>query len=368
MSSAAQSLIHEIESSLGSGPASQRSDVLRKVTDLFLVGAEDFTPEQTGLFDDVFFHLIQKIERSALIELSGRLAPVGFPPVNVIRRLARDGDIEIAGPILEKSAALTDSDLSEIARTMGQDHLTAIAGRKHVSEVVSGILVERGEGRVMRRVAGNAGAQFSRLTLASLLGKAGQDAELAETVAGRADIPPELFEQFVIKATEAVRQRLLETVHPSVKGRIEQVLAGVAKRISETEAPPRKPGAANARANVPNPARLRERLSQLAKARRSAETLTTFAICCDVPVAAVKNVHRQKSDEGMIILGKAAGLGWQDMKDVFEATMPDKIATREDEKALFAIFLGLSTPNAQRVVRFIRTSQKLSKDEIKKLI
>ncbi|MGZ5808313.1 MAG: DUF2336 domain-containing protein [Xanthobacteraceae bacterium] len=368
MNSAAQSLISEIETSLGGGPASQRSDVLRKVTDLFLNGADDFTTEQTGLFDDVFSHLIQKIERNALIELSGRLAPVSFPPVNVIQRLARDGDIEIAAPILEKSPILTDSDLSEIARTMGQGHLAAIAGRTHVSEVVTEILVDRGDGIVMRRVAGNAGAQFSRLTMASLLGKAGQDSELATTVAGRTDIPPELFEQFVIRATEAVRQRLLHTVHPSVRGRIEQVLTGVAKKISETEAPPRRPGASNARVVAPNPAQLREQLSRLARSNRSPETLTAFALCCDVPIASVKNIHRQKSEEGMIILGKAAGLGWQDLKDVFAATMPDKIESKDAEKALFSKFLRLSTPNAQRVVRFIRTSQKLSKDEIKKLI
>jgi hypothetical protein len=159
---------------------------------------------------------------------------------------------------------------------------------------------------VMRRVAGNAGAQFSRLTLASLLGKAGQDEDLAVTVAGRTDIPPELFAQFVIKATAAVRQRLLETVHPAVRGQIEQVLSGVAKKIAKTEAPPRKPGASNAKAMAPNPAQLREQLSQLARAKRSAETLTTFAICCNVAIASVKNVHRQKSEEGMIILGKAA--------------------------------------------------------------
>jgi uncharacterized protein (DUF2336 family) len=366
--SAVTSLITEIETSLGTGSASQRSDVLHKVTDLFLQGAEDFSDEQTSLFDDVFCHLVEKIERNALIELSGRLAPINAAPINVVRRLARDGDIAIAGPILEKSNVLTDIDLSEIARTMGQDHLGAIAGRNHVSESVTSILVERGNDNVMQRVAGNAGAQFSRVTLANLLGKAGQNSDLAATVAGRTDIPPELFEQFVIKATAAVRQRLTETVHPAIRDRVEQVLSGVAKRISETEAPPRKPGAANARAAAPNTAQMKEQLSLLARAGRSGETLTAFAMCCDVPVASVKNVHRQKSEEGMIILGKAAGLGWQDMKDVIAATMPEKLATKDDEKALFSVFLRLSTPNAQRVVRFIRSSQKLSKDEIKNLI
>ena len=368
MSSAAHSLIQEIETSLTAGRASQRSEVLRKVTDLFLNGAENFSAEQTGLFDDVFCHLVHKIERSALIELSGRLAPVATAPVNVTLRLARDNDIDIASPILEKSSVLTDRDLSEIARTMGQGHLTAIAGRQHIVEAVTEILVERGSGGVLQRVAGNAGAQFSRLTLASLLGKAGQDSELAVTVAGRVDIPRELFEQFVIKATDVVRQRLLATVHPAVRGRIEQILSGIAKKLLETAAPPRKPGASNARVLAPNPAELKQRLLHLARARRSAETLTIFATFCDVPIATVKNIHRQKLEEGMIVLGKAAGLGWQELKEVLEATMPERIETHEDDKALFEKFLALSATNAQRVVRFLRTRQSFSKDEIKNLM
>jgi uncharacterized protein (DUF2336 family) len=368
MSTAAASLIQEIESSLATGAAAQRSDVLRKVTDLFLTGAENFSDEQTELFDDVFCHLIRRIERNALIELSGKLAPVALAPANVVRRLARDDDIVIAGPILEQSEVLTDEDLLDIARSMSQDHLHAIAGRQHVSESVSEILVDRGESRVLQRVAGNSGAQFSRLTLASLLGKAGEDADLASTVSNRTDIPPELFDQFVIKATEAVRKRLLESVRPLVRNRVEQVISNVAKKIAETEAPPRASGGVSARSAAPNLAQMKDRLSQLAKAKRSSETLTTLALCCDVPIASVKNVHRQKSEEGMIILGKAAGLGWQDMKDVFAATMPEKIGSKEDEKALFGRFLAMTAPNAQRVVRFIRSSQKLSKEEIRKLI
>ena len=250
MSTVAASLIQEIKSSLAAGAATRRSDVLCKVTDLFLTGAENFSDEQTELFDDVFSHLIKKIERSALIELSGKLAPIASAPSNVVRRLARDNDIIIAGPILEQSDVLTEEDIVDIARSMGQDHLLAIAGRRHVSEHVSEILIDRGNGKVLMRVAGNAGAQFSRLTLASLLGKAGEDTDLASTVANRTDIPPELFDQFIVRATEAVRKRLLESVRPLIRNRVEQVISSVARKIAENEAPPRPGG--GARSTAPN--------------------------------------------------------------------------------------------------------------------
>jgi len=365
--STSRSLIQEIESSLGAQLPSQRSEVLRRITDLFLSGAENFSAEQTELFDDVFCHLVEKIERNALIELSGKLAPVSGAPINLTLRLASNTDLNIAGPILEKSSVLSDRVLSEIARTMSQGHLAAIAGRDHISEVVSEVLVDRGDEVVLRRITCNAGAQFSRLTFASLLSKASQDAEMATTVAGRVDIPPELFEQFVIKASNVVRNKLLATTHPLVRNRIEHVLSRVARRILETESPARRPGISSARASALGSAQLKEKLLEFARSRRSTDTLGAFATYCDMPVALVKNIHRQAFDEGMIIIGKSAGLGWPELKEILIATMPEKLTTREGDKALFEKFLALSPLSAQRIVRFLRGRQTLSKDDIKKL-
>ena len=76
-------------------------------------------------------------ERQALIELTGRLAPIDRGPINVIGHLSRDDDIEISGPILEQSNMLTDNDLVEIATTKSQAHLSTIAGRKRIGEPVT---------------------------------------------------------------------------------------------------------------------------------------------------------------------------------------------------------------------------------------
>ena len=47
--------------------------------------------------------LIGKVERQAVIELSSRLASADHVPADVIKRLSRDDDIAISGPILKKS-------------------------------------------------------------------------------------------------------------------------------------------------------------------------------------------------------------------------------------------------------------------------
>ena len=101
------SLFVELEATLTHGPGSQRFTILRRMTDLFLAGSNSYTDEHVAIFDELMGRLIEKIERQALIELSGRLAPVERAPVNVIGCLSRDEDIGISGPILEQSTALT---------------------------------------------------------------------------------------------------------------------------------------------------------------------------------------------------------------------------------------------------------------------
>ena len=117
--------------------------MLRGVTDLFVNGAEAFADEHVAVFDDVIGRLIEKADRPALTELSGRLAPIDNAPANVIDRLARHEDIAIAGPILQKSNVVTDQTLAEVAGAKGEKHLAAIAGRPLISEAVTDVLVGR---------------------------------------------------------------------------------------------------------------------------------------------------------------------------------------------------------------------------------
>jgi uncharacterized protein (DUF2336 family) len=63
-------------------------------------------------------------------------------PVEVIRRLARDAEIKVAGPILESSPLLTDAELIEIIRSKPiQGALEAIARRRRLGTPLADALV-----------------------------------------------------------------------------------------------------------------------------------------------------------------------------------------------------------------------------------
>ncbi len=207
-------LLDELELAIQGGSAEKRLQTLRRVTDLFLGGADSFNDEQIGVFDDVLGHLIRKIEARALIELSVRLAPIDNAPIEAIRQLARHDAIAVAGPVLAESARLTTADLVEIAKTKGQGHLLAISGRRELGETVTDILLERGNRQVVHIVASNSTSSLSPNGHALLVKAAENDDILAEKAGRRLDIPLHLLRELLLKATEAVRARLLALAPP----------------------------------------------------------------------------------------------------------------------------------------------------------
>ena len=76
----------------------------------------------------------------------------------------------------------------------GKDlHLHAIALRRTISEVISDILIERGDSKVVHTVAKNAGARISDGSFRELVARSVDDAELALDVGKRRDIPRHHF-------------------------------------------------------------------------------------------------------------------------------------------------------------------------------
>lgn len=83
-----------------SGTARKRSEskTLKRITDLFLGAKEKLSEEQIEVFDEVLCRLIARMEATALIELSERLAPINNAPTNVITRSRSTRRSRLQGP------------------------------------------------------------------------------------------------------------------------------------------------------------------------------------------------------------------------------------------------------------------------------
>ena len=242
--SQAASVIDELEQVLAAGSSDRRTEILRRVTDLYLGHATGFNDEQVGLFNDVLAHLIKQVETRALAELGAKLAPIDNAPRRIIRNLARHDEIEVAGLVLARSPQLTDGDLVEIAGCRGQGHLGAISERTRLAAAVTDILIQRGDTMVVRKLSQNQGATFSDRGYVTLVERAETDDRLAENLGMRLDIPPQLLQDLIVKAAETVRVRLLAAVPPDRRATIQGILASVSDNVLRQAATPRDFGRA----------------------------------------------------------------------------------------------------------------------------
>src|SRR5216683_4511252 len=199
-------IIPELETAFQSGAAEKRIEMLRRVTDLFVSGANAYTEEHVALFDDVIGRLSRGIEAKVRAELSSRLAPIANAPTGLIKAFGLDDAIEVAAPVLTQSNRIGDDELVEIINTKSQNHLLAISSRKHIGHVVTDALVERGDQQVVRTVARNSGAKFSEAGFGVLVNRSQQDDILAEVVGLRRDLPANLFAKLFTAASGAIQQ------------------------------------------------------------------------------------------------------------------------------------------------------------------
>ncbi len=350
------SLLPELEEVVAHGSPEKRAETLRRITSLFLDGAPRFNQSHVALFDDVIGCLIEEIENKALAELSHRLAPVPNAPSGVVVTLAGNDDIDVAGPVL-RQARIEEPALRQIAETKSQAHLLALSVRPSITKTVADVIVQRGDGAVSRSIATNRKAQLSDKAFNTLVKRAERDNMLAEKVGLRTDIPPRLFRQLLMQASETVQKRLLAQAKPEIRAEIRRVLAKVTEEVA-AKAAPRNYTAALAAVQ----ARHKERklteadVADYAKAGSYEETIAALATVSMVPVEVVDRLMNGERADPVLILSRAAGFSWPAVKAVI-AARPGLKPSSSTIEAARENFDRLTAATALRVVRFWQVRQ-----------
>ena len=290
MPAISSALISELEEAVHSHSAERRVTTLRRVTDLFLGEADRLNDEQIHLFDDVLGKLINRMETKALAELSSRLAPIASAPIDVVRSLARHDEISVAGPVLAELPRLTANDLIEIAQTKSQNHLLAISGRRELEENVTDVLLTRGNREVASRLATNSGARFSETGFETLVKASETDEALSESVGLRLDLPIRLLRALLLKATEAVRTRLLSSASPEHQEEIRRVLGAICSEVDQEVTAPRDfTKALEMVLSMKKKEQLNEVvLLQFANAQKYEETVAALSLLCGASIELIK--------------------------------------------------------------------------------
>jgi hypothetical protein len=358
------SIIAELEEAVRSGSAAKRISTLRQVTDLFLRDADRLSADQVKVFDDVLCHLVARVETRVKAEVSARMASVDHAPSGLIEHLASDDQIEVAGTVLANSGCLTTNTLVEIARTKGQEHLLAISGRTDLTEDVTDVIVDRGERKVIRKLAGNASAHFSDNGYKGMVAHAESDDELTEMLGIRIDLPIKFLRDLLQRATEAVRARLASIAPAELQEEIKRVLRTIANAAGGESPPVRD--FSRAEAVVRRMKGLNElndaAIGRFAETRKFDEVAASLAVLNNsAPTNLMARLLEGLRSDLVLIPCKSAGLGPATVESILR-NRPVKHRIAEDTlKIALKDYGKLSAETAERTVRFWQLHDKIEK-------
>ncbi len=346
-----QMLIRDLYDRIGDIAPDRQALTLHRLTDLYLVGAGEFSSDDVALIDDMFVRLLETIDEATRALFANRLGPAAKAPPKVLHRLACDNAIEVASPVLTQSEALTDATLIECAVTKTQDHMLAISRRKTLSEPVTDVLVKRGDHDVLLSTVRNVGARFSRNSFAVLVKRAEGDDTLVGCVGRRPDLPAPLFERLLEAASDAVRAALqAERGHESPE--IERAVEEVADAIrSEAATQTQAHAAARVRVHSLNRAGKLNwaKLEEFAKAGRSEELAVALALMAKVPDGVAIDIVNGADNDALIALAKAIRLPWETTR-ILIAPESDGRTDTERLLACRIVFEGLHQPDARAII------------------
>jgi len=352
-----ENLLEELQTALSHGTVAHRVETLRRVTDLFVGNALDYSDDHVRVFDDVFQCLIEQIETSARALLAERLAPIAAAPPKIIRTLALDEVIEVSGPVLSKSERLDEATLIEIARTRGQAHLKAISLRRVLSEALTDVLVTRGDEDVVQSTVSNPGAQLSEGSLADLVTRAERDDDLASCIGLRSDLPRHHYLKLVAKASLTVRRKL-EAAHPELADDVSSVVQEAAQRIRAASMTRQTETARALVKSLHEDGRLTElQVATFAEQGKFDETNAGLAALAGVAVETAETMMIESRVEGVMILAKVAAMQWSSVRAIIALREKLSGGSQTDMLTLRDAYEALRSSTAQQVLRFHRMQQ-----------
>ena len=140
----AGSFLQELDDAVSRGSVESRLRALWHATDLLIAGR--YTDEEIWVFGEVIGRLADGIEVAARAQLSRRLVRTDNASINIVKKLAFDDSIEVAGPMLQHCGRPDAKTLVSNIRSKSQSHLLAISKRNSLAIVVTDELVTRQPG------------------------------------------------------------------------------------------------------------------------------------------------------------------------------------------------------------------------------
>lgn len=351
----ARSLLKELDHAVSKGSAESRLRALWHATDLLIAGT--YTEDQIWTFGEAIGILASEIEVAARAQLAKRLARIDNAPINIVKKLAFDDSIDVAGPILRHSERLDVKTLVANVRTKSQSHLLAISMRNSIPIPVTDELVTRGDREVVNSVATNSGARFSHFGFLHLIKRSESDSILAENLGLRKDIPRHLFQQLIAKASDEVKKKLAKE-RPDIADQIQSSVTDVTGAL-HSKFGPASQNYFNAKRILTNKHKYGDlaenSILEYARSHKVEEATVGLSLLCKLPVDVVERALIENNREMTLILAKALDFSWETTMALLFLHAKDHRISARDLDSMKEEFEHLNTQTSRSVLEFYQS-------------
>jgi len=163
---------------------------------------------------------------------------------------------------------------------------------------------------VVRKLSQNQGAIFSDRGYVTLARCAETDERLAENLSVRLDMPPQLLQDLLAKATETARARLQTVVSPDRQAAVQNILSSVSEKVLRKATGPRDFSRAIARIDkMQSTGQSNDQaIAGSAAAGQHEELTVALARLYTTPVELIERLMQNIRHDGILVACKAADL------------------------------------------------------------
>lgn len=198
----------DVERLLRDDSPDSRKNVLEKVAVHY--NEQTLNAREQEIAEHIFRLLMRDMSLQVRATLADQVKANDQVPRDIMLHLAQDVD-EVALPVLRESTVFSDADLVSIVEAShDMEKLLAISSRAHVSERVSGALVETNYAQVVTSLLSNDGASISTQDLTKIVTEFAEESGVIDALTQKPTLPLVVVERLISQASDAVAAELKE--------------------------------------------------------------------------------------------------------------------------------------------------------------
>lgn len=349
MANSPADILVELEEAVATCPLDRCGRILSGIVQLLTSSRGRSQELLCGVVDGVLLRLTERVEVSALIQLSPTLADLKVAPPETLQRLASHDNADVACPLLLNSQALSTTALAAIAASGGERHQRAIAARTSIEADVTEALINRG-GPICLALIKNPGVKFSETAYAALIARADEDGEIMKALALRPGTPDVIVRKLLSTAPAKTAPAKTAPAKPNA--------SGVPPAQAAASAPPKPPSSADYASARPEIVALNRigklndsTVNRFAIRGEIANLYTALSVLSGAPTEIVEHVMTDDDCEGLVMACRASRLNWTTTLAILSNRSGDRLSFAQRERAQL-IFETLLLSTSQWTVRW----------------